>query len=58
MLKAQARTGWGVGFILRLANKFGLLTTAPEPLDLWRQEIRILRHLTLAKLHKAHGEIQ
>ena len=36
--------------ILRLANHFGLLTTAPEPLDLWRQEIRILRNLTLPKL--------
>ena len=29
--------------ILTMANKFGLLTTAPELLDLWRQEIRMLR---------------
>jgi hypothetical protein len=36
--------------ILGMANKFGLLTTAPEPLDLWRQEIRILRKLTVPKL--------
>ena len=31
--------------ILRLANHFGLLTAAPEPLDLWRQEILFLRGL-------------
>ena len=36
--------------IRALANKWGLLTTAPEPLDLWRQEIRFFRSLTLPKL--------
>jgi hypothetical protein len=36
--------------ILRLANHFGLLTAAPEPLNLWRQEIRALRGLTVPKL--------
>ena len=36
--------------ILTMANKFGLLTTAPELLDFWRQEIRTLRNLRLPKL--------
>lgn len=36
--------------ILHLANNFGLLIAAPEPLDLWRQEIRALRGLTMPKL--------
>ena len=36
--------------ILALANKWGLLTTAPEPLDLWRNELRALRSLTVPKL--------
>ena len=36
--------------ILKLANHFGLLTAAPEPLDLWRQEIHTLRALTVPKL--------
>jgi hypothetical protein len=36
--------------ILALANKWGLLTAAPEPLDLWRHEIRVLRSLTVPKL--------
>jgi len=36
--------------ILKLANYFGLLIVAPEPLDLWRQEIHALRGLTVPKL--------
>ncbi len=40
----------GPDSILKLANHFGLLTVAPEPLDLWRQEIRTLRSLTVPKL--------
>ena len=38
--------------ILALANKWGLLTTAPEPLEVWRQEIRTLRSLTVPKLER------
>jgi hypothetical protein len=36
--------------ILQLANSYGLLTAAPEPLDLWRETIRTLRNPSASKL--------